>query len=114
MAKTTRLQFLVQSAERPVIDVRHSQSKRPAFSKRVLGLVHDNVRGCRFRIGQVVRVCQIVDETAPKRFLQRLGIVEHFEYSCGCGQSYPHDPMIGVRFANGELEEFWSEELDGS
>lgn len=39
------------------------------------------------------------------------GVVEHLEYSCGCGQSYPEDPMIGVRFADGSLHEFWREEL---
>lgn len=39
------------------------------------------------------------------------GVVEYLEYVCGCGQVYPHDPMIGVRFALGFLEEFWAEEL---
>ena len=41
------------------------------------------------------------------------GTVEYLEYDCGCGQSYPGDPMIGVRLEDGTLEEFWAEELGG-
>lgn len=74
--------------------------------------IHENVTGAPFRVGQTVRVCQLVDETGLRKFLARKGTVEHLEYSCGCGQSFPFDPMIGVRFANGELEEFWPEELN--
>ena len=29
----------------------------------------------------------------------------------GCGQRFPDDPMIGVRFPDGALQEFWREEL---
>jgi len=39
------------------------------------------------------------------------GKVEYREYECGSGQSFPGDPMIGVRFSDGRLEEFWREEL---
>jgi len=42
------------------------------------------------------------------------GTVEYLEYSCGCGQLYPSDPMIGVRFQDGRIEEFWHEELRAS
>ncbi|MBI2683203.1 MAG: Carotenogenesis protein CarS [Acidobacteriales bacterium] len=69
-----------------------------------------DVPGAPFRIGQQVRVVAGTDETFDKRFLGKLGTVEYFEYNCGCGQSYPHDPMIGVRFGR-KLEEFWVEEL---
>ena|ERR1700690_1935509 len=73
-----------------------------------------NVRGAPFRIGQAVRICRLTDRTALRRLLGRRGIVEHFEYRCGCGQSYPGDPMIGVRFSDDEVEEFWTEELEGA
>lgn len=51
------------------------------------------------------------DETFDGRYLRKTGNVVHLEYSCGCGQSYPGDPMIGVRFAEGNVEEFWREEI---
>ena len=50
------------------------------------------------------------DETAAEQFLEKSGHVVHFEYSCGCGQSYPDDPMIGVAF-EGLIEDYWKEEL---
>jgi len=65
----------------------------------------------RIRIGSCVRVLKGTDATFDARFLQRVGIVERLDFSCGCGQSYPDDPMIGVRFSDGEYEEFWTEEL---
>lgn len=67
--------------------------------------------GSGFEIGDIVRVVCISDETVSKKFLGRIGKVTHFDYSCGCGQSYPDDPMIGVRFSNGKIEEFWREEI---
>jgi hypothetical protein len=69
------------------------------------------VRGAPFRIGDKVKVVRAADETFEKRFMRRVGVVEHLEYSCGCGQTYPDDPMIGVLFRSGEVEEFWKEEL---
>lgn len=44
-------------------------------------------------------------------YIGRGGKVEHLEYSCGCGQHYPDDPMIAVRFPEGDGQEFWKEEL---
>ena|SRR5450432_1880100 len=88
------------------------QSNRVTISRRKCQHIRLNVQGAPFRIGQAVRICQLTDETALRRLLGRLGTVEHFEYSCGCGQSYPGDPMIGVRLANGEIDEFWAEELE--
>ena len=76
--------------------------------------VREDVKGAPLNIGQAVRVVALADETADKALLRKVGVTEHFEYSCGCGQSYPHDPMIGVRFSNGRLEEFWIEELEAN
>lgn len=72
--------------------------------------IRRNVRGAPFWIGDHVRVTQIVDFAASKTLVGKVGTVEYFEYSCGCGQTYPGDPMIGVRIAN-VTHEFWKEEL---
>ena len=69
------------------------------------------VEGAPFRPGQPVRVSSISDETAHRTFLGKSGRVAYLDYDCGCGQSYPYDPMIGVIFADGTAEEFWREEL---
>ena len=70
-----------------------------------------NVPNAPFNIGQPVKVCRLVDDTGEVSFLGKSGTVEYLEYSCGCGQSFPEDPMIGVRFPDGKLEEFWRDEL---
>jgi len=62
-------------------------------------------------IGQKVKVVSLSDETGDKTYLNKSGNVEYFDYSCGCGQSYPNDPMIGVLFNDGKTEEFWKEEI---
>jgi len=51
------------------------------------------------------------DDTFSGKYIGLKGQVKYFDYDCGCGQSYPNDPMIGVEFSNGEVEEFWKEEL---
>jgi len=73
-------------------------------------LYHD-VEGAPFRIGEGVRIVCSEDDTFDRAFLGRIGIVKYFEYECGCGQSFPLDPMIGIEFDNGTVEEFWSDEL---
>lgn len=73
--------------------------------------VHVDVAGAPYRIGTPVRVVQLVDETGNRRWLGRMGVVKFFDYSCGCGQTYPDDPMIGVEALHGKAEEFWKEEL---
>ena len=73
--------------------------------------VYTDVKGAPFRIGQAVWVRRLVDKEADPLLLGKWGFVHYFEYSCGCGQSYPQDPMIGVRFLDGTLYEFWREEL---
>ncbi len=70
-----------------------------------------DVPGAPLNIGLRVTVVQLCDDTAAEAWIGQVGVVEHYEYDCGCGQTYPHDPMIGVRFDNGAVEEFWIEEL---
>ncbi len=69
------------------------------------------IRKVPFKIGDFVQVASATDETLSKKFIGRKGKIIHFDYACGCGQSYPSDPMIGVFFSNGAIEEFWCEEL---
>jgi len=73
--------------------------------------IYVDVDGAPFKIGERVRVTDSKDETFDRSFKGRIGVIEYFEYECGCGQSYPDDPMIGVRFRRGRIEEFWAEEL---
>jgi hypothetical protein len=84
--------------------MRQEQSKRNPS-------VRQNVPGAPFLISDNVTVRRLADETANSSYLFKRGVVEYFNYSCGCGQTFPGDPMIGVRFADGEIEEFWREEL---
>jgi hypothetical protein len=69
-----------------------------------------DIPGAPFRIGDEVQVVRLSDETAYAKFLGRCGQVLYFDYSCGCGQRYPDDPMIGVQFLDGSAE-FWKEEI---
>jgi hypothetical protein len=70
-----------------------------------------DVPGAPFKIGTSVRVARLADETANRAWLGRTGTVKFFNYDCGCGQSFPDDPMIGVELPSGKVEEFWKEEL---
>ena len=70
-----------------------------------------NVVGAPLRIGTQVRVVKLVDETGNRSWLGRTGTVRFFDYDCGCGQSFPKDPMIGVESRGGIVEQFWKEEL---
>lgn len=70
-----------------------------------------DVDGAPFKIGDRVRVTRGTDETFNSRYRSRVGVVEYLEYQCGCGQSYPRDPLIGVKFTSNGIEEFWAEEL---
>lgn len=73
-----------------------------------------NINGAPLQIGDEVVVTNNApgDATFDDSFCGAKGIVVYFEYDCGCGQTYPNDPMIGVRFVNATLEEFWKEELE--
>jgi hypothetical protein len=70
-----------------------------------------DVFGAPFKIGERVAVTNGVDDTFDSFYRGRVGVVEYLEYECGCGQRYPDDPMIGVRFSSDRVEEFWAEEL---
>jgi hypothetical protein len=71
------------------------------------------VPGSPFQPRDHVRVVAAIDVYIHdvSKYIGRLGLVTHLDYSCGCGQRYPDDPAVGVTFPNGEKEEFWSEEL---
>ena len=79
--------------------------------------IRRNVRGAPFKIGMLVRYVHAIEEDEAEelgtmQYLGQVGKLEYYEYSCGCGQTYPGDPMIGVRFPDGKLHEFWKEELE--
>jgi len=76
--------------------------------------IYVRTEGAPYQPGQRVLVVASIEppEVADvSEYIGLTGTVEHLEYSCGCGQKYPGDPMIGVRFQDGRLEEFWFEEL---
>ena len=75
-------------------------------------LLYEPVHGSPYQPGDRVQVVQVVDATADANAVVGLsGTVIHLEYSCGSGQTFPDDPMIGVRLDDGEKQEFWAEEL---
>ena len=73
---------------------------------------HD-VEGAPFNIGDHVKVLDNPndDSTFNMVYSGKTGIIHYFEYDCGCGQSFPEDPMIGVKFSDYTIGEFWHEEL---
>jgi len=70
--------------------------------------------GVPFKIGDRVTVLNNPnnDESFNDFFAFKSGMVIYFEFQCGCGQNFPEGPMIGVRFENGRVEEFWKEEIN--
>lgn len=72
-----------------------------------------HVDGSPFQPGDEVVVIDAIDRDVHdlSEYIGQRGQVEYLEYSCGCGQHYPDDPMIGVRLACGKHIEFWPEEL---
>lgn len=72
-----------------------------------------NILGAPFRIGQKVTIKNPNngDDTFEKKFIGQIGTIVFFEYNCGCGQTFPNDPMVGVEFSRGEQCEFWKEEI---
>lgn len=75
--------------------------------------VREPVEGAPFQPGQVVVVVGVNDASVdnPEAWTGQVCVVDYLEYSCGCGQSYPDWPMIGVRSGDGRGEEFWPDEL---
>ena len=86
---------------------------KPCIESEKASPICRNIDGAPFELGQRVRVTSVVDDTANSSLLNTEGFVEYYDYSCGCGQTYPTDPMIGVQF--GEIiEEFWKEEIESA
>lgn len=75
--------------------------------------IREPVPGSPIQPGWMVLVVAAIDRDVHDVHgrVGKTGRVEYLEYSCGCGQRYPADPMIGVRFTDGSFEEFWREEL---
>ena len=75
-----------------------------------------HVHGSPYQVGETVRVVRSLDSEASQcgvhEHIGRVGTVRHLEYFCGCGQSYPDAPMIGITFTDGSWEEFWPEEME--
>jgi len=73
----------------------------------------NDIIGAPFKIGDWVLVLNNpnADSTFNNSFSNKKGVVNYFEYGCGCGQTFPVDPMIGVLFPDKRVEEFWKEEL---
>lgn len=71
------------------------------------------MEGSPYQPDDLVVVAEVVDKDVCdlSEFVGRTGVVVHLEYECGCGQHYPDDPMVGVTFDDGQLVEFWKEEL---
>ena len=64
-----------------------------------------------YKIGDCVKVVQIVDDEADINFIGHEGVVQEVNYHHGCGE-VPNDPMIKVFFNNlRRAEWFWKEEL---
>jgi len=75
--------------------------------------IYEKVECSPYQPKDKVVVLRFSDDTGNQEFIGKVGVVEYLEYSCGCGQSYPNDPMIGIRFSDGSLIECWSEEISG-
>ena len=75
------------------------------------GKIRKNISGAPYEISNLVKISSATDETFDHKFMGRVGAIVHYDYSCGCGQSFPDDPMIGVEFSDNMIEEFWKEEM---
>lgn len=73
--------------------------------------IHERVDGAPIQVGTPVTVLSSNDPTFDQTCVGLDGAVTYLEYECGCGQTYPKDPMIGVLLQDGRVEEFWIEEL---
>lgn len=99
-----------------------------SLPERLLGakIILTDVEGAPVKIGQKVEVKNLIDpdsfdyigvgdddsvEDAIEALIGQKGVVVHLEYDCGCGQIFPHEPMIGVKLEDGSEHEFWFEEL---
>ncbi len=71
------------------------------------------VAGAPYQLGERVRVTRAVDRDVDdlSPYVGQSGRVAYLDYDCGCGQSYPGDPMVGVELDSGLTVDFWREEL---
>lgn len=85
--------------------------------------IYEHVEGSPYQPGELVIITGAIDTFTypedpktcePVSYLGLHGEVKHLEYECGCGQTYPEDPMIGVLLETGEEQEFWQGELTHS
>lgn len=72
--------------------------------------IYEHTPGAPFQPGDLVSVVKVADHTVDPVYVGKRGRVRYLEYSCGCGQRFPDDPMIGVEL-DGRVEEFWRDEL---
>ena len=73
------------------------------------------IEGAPVQVGDVVKIVDAVEtdiNTETTKYIGRFGRVLSMDYDCGCGQTYPGDPMVLVRFSNGDEWEFWKEEFE--
>lgn len=80
--------------------------------------IYKDIEGAPFHIGANITVTNLVDintfttpEEAEEQYIGQEGVLVYYEYECACAQSYPDDPMIAVKLENGEIQEFWKDEL---
>lgn len=71
-------------------------------------MVH--VPGAPYQPGDRVVFTGMVDDECDRVDLGEMGVVVYLEYSCGCGQTYPNLPVLGVSFG-GKVIEVWPEEV---
>lgn len=80
--------------------------------------IRKQVAGAPYQPGQTVTVVSSTEGDCPltgvSEYIGKSGVVAYLEYSCGCGQRYPDDPMIAIDFPDGSQQEFWREELRAS
>lgn len=65
----------------------------------------------KIQVGDIVKVVSLTDETATKKLLNKTGMVIYLDGFEGVGNT-KKDPLIGVEFENGKVDDFWTEELE--
>lgn len=94
----------------------HMMNNFPALDANLrANPIYERVEGSPFQPGDLVEVVAAVDREVHdvSSLVGRRGRVAYLEYDCGCGQSRPGDPMVGVALGDdgSVTEEFWGEEL---
>jgi hypothetical protein len=82
------------------------------------------IEGTPFELGQRIEIADLTDPHTLGQLtagdegfedvwdvLGHKGVLEYYEYNCGCGQIFPDQPMMGVKLDNGMRCEFWAEEM---